>query len=572
MPQLPARFAGKQDRTGPLAFGHANILRSITVDDDPTRNNLAMVFDVPDLLPAEVVALVEVLLDRHESLRTTYRLDPVPTQHVAGSGELPVEVVDADDDPLAVAESTAKRLRGQVFDLQAAPPLRVAVVTSRGLARHLVWVVSHTAMDVGTCEILLREWTDLTAGRQLAPTGLRPLDVVEFERKPFVQRLSEASARHWESQLRRVPQAMFPLPAATTATKTDWHHPGLRLRSRAAMPHLAAIAERTGASASTVLLAAVNALVCHRTGQATCVTTSLYGNRIPRQLRDLFGTVSQDALLSVPVPETGTFDELVHSVRSAALPAYRSAWYDPAVIWDVITDVSAERGISYARDLVFNDMSPLTAGDTERSALRRLPSVWIPGHAEGDDEPNLEPLPAENVPCRFIVYVYRLDTDLDLTFLADPLCLDGEELAEFSHALLRLLRAAADNDLPLKEVAALTTLTPMTRGEGWYLADSCWIEIDAVRGLVAEVLGDRPHLVVAVPDELLGYRLVCYLTGPADLEDVHQRCVALLPGLVTVLAPHDYVVCAGPPEDPADAGGWAALPVTSRGSGRGERR
>ncbi|MBB5953722.1 hypothetical protein FHS29_000292 [Saccharothrix tamanrassetensis] len=578
MHRLSACYSGERERSGPLAFGHANILRAITVDDDPTRNNLAMVFPVPDLPPAEVVGFVEVLLRRHESLRTTYRLGPEVTQHVAGSGELLVELVEADGDARATAERTAKRFRGRWFDLQEAPPLRVAVVTVDGVARHLVWVVSHTAMDVATCEILLREWSALTAGRELPPAGPQPLDVVEFEQKPFVRRLAQASARYWEARLREVPQAMFPVPAAKTSAKTDWHHPGLRIRSRAVMAHLAAVSERTAASASTILLAAVNALVCHRTGQSTCVTTSLYGNRAFQQLADLFGTISQDALLSVPVPETGTFDELVHDVRAQSLAAYRAAWYDPAVVWDVITRVTAERGASYARDVVFNDMSPLTGtGDVERSALNRLPWVWIPGGTdlETDDaelDASLEWLPPENVPSRFVVYVYRLDEELDVTFLVDPVCLDRDEVTEFGRALLRLLRAAAERDLPLKEVAGSTALRPVTRGEGWYPADSCWIEIDAVRGLLADVLGDRPHFVEAVPDEAAGYRLVCYLTGPADPEDVHRQCVERLPGRVTAITPHEYVVCASPPDDPADAGGWRARLVVSSSSGRGGPR
>ncbi|WP_433260046.1 condensation domain-containing protein [Actinosynnema sp. CS-041913] len=562
-----------------MAFGHANIMRAITVDDDQTRDNLAMVFAVPDLPPAEVVGFVEVLLRRHESLRTKYRLGPVVTQHVAGSGEQAIEVVEADGDPSDTAERTAKRLRARPFDFQEAPPLRVAFVTQDGLVRHLVWVVSHLAMDVAACEILLREWSALTAGRELPPNGPQPLDVVEFERKPFVRRLTRASARYWESRMRQVPQAMFPVPAAATSAKTDWRHPGLRIRSQVAMTHLAAVAERTGASPSTVLLAAVNALVCHYTGLSTCVTTSLYGNRVFQELGDLFGTISQDALLSVPVPETGTFDELVRVLRAESLTAYRAAWYDPAEAWDVITRVTAERGASYARDLVFNDMSPLTGtgGEAERSALKRLPWVWIPGGPEfAADAPeldaSLEWLPAENVPIRFIVYVYRLDEELDVTFLADPLCLDRDGLTEFCRGLLRLLRAAAERDQPLKEVAALTALEPMARGDGWHLADSCWIEVDAVRGLLADVLGDRPHHVAAVPDEALGRRLVCYLTGPADPEDVHRRCVERLPGRVTAITPHEYVVCASPPDDPADTAAWTARPVVSRSSGRGGPR
>ncbi|KAA2264205.1 hypothetical protein F0L68_08170 [Solihabitans fulvus] len=576
MPQLIAPFTGQQQRTGRLAFGHANILRAITVDDDPTHLNLAMVFRTPEASLDRVVGLVGALLERHESLRTTYRLETVVTQQVAADGALPIEVIEAADDPLDTAESTARRYRATRFDLESELPLRVAIVTAGGAPRHLVWVVSHVAMDVASCELLLREWTALAAGDELPPsTALQPLDVVELERTPAIQRLGQAAERYWATQLRRVPQAMFTLSAKDNPPKTDWLHPGLSVRSTAAPAHLAAIAERTGASGSTIVLAAVKALVAHRTGHETCVTTSLSGNRVLRQLRDFFGSLAQDALLAVPVPDT--FDDLVRAVRSAGVPAYRHSWFDPMAIWRVINGVSDERGIAFARDLVFNDMSAFAGtavAAPERSARTRLPAVWVPGANElvaNDTEPgaSLTWQPAENIPCRFVTCLYRLDDEVELTLWVDPQVLSRDEVAEFGRALLRLLRVAADGDLPLKELPSLTTLAQVDRGAGWFLADSCWIELDAVRDLVAGVLGDQPHLVAAVPDEQLGTRLVCYVAGPVAAAQLHRRCLDVLWGRVTALAPHTYVSCDGAPGDPADPDAWAALPVLAEIDGRG---
>lgn len=593
MSRLSVHFSGLTERSGPLAFGLANILRSITSEEEQTRDILPMVFEIPDLPADRVLAYLRVLLERHESLRTTYRFEPEPTQHVAGSGELAVEVVEAEgeggsdaateagielstaDATLETAVRTANRLRLPRFELSEAPPLRVAVVTRGGLARHLVWVVSHAAMDAATCEILLREWTALTAGRPLPEPGPQPLDVVGIEQQSSVRRLTASALGFWRDQLAQVPQAMLPLPAGTTPEDTG-RHPGLRVRSQAAMAHLAAISARTGASSSMIVMAAVNALVCHYSSYPVCVTTSLSGNRVLRQLRDYFGSLSQDALLTVPVPEDGSFDELIRRVRAAALSAYRASWFDPALMWATITDACAERGFNYARDLVFNDMSGLsasTSGDVvARGAVTRLPDVWIPRDDElvvTDPElaARLEPQPALDIPTRFVVYVYRLDTELDVIMHADPRCLDAAALAALGASLLRLLRAAAERDVPLKELAEISTLEPAARGRDWVYTDSCWLERSATRALVAEVLGDRPHLVAFGPD-----RVVCHLAGPADpdlLADLHRRCVAALPGRETVMAPHEYVVCAtAPVAAPDDPDQWAALPVTLRGTGR----
>ncbi|HYS38795.1 MAG TPA: hypothetical protein VEO01_24515, partial [Pseudonocardiaceae bacterium] len=71
-------------------------------------------------------------------------------------------------------------------------------------------------------------------------------------------------------------------------------------------------------------------------------------------------------------------------------------------------------------------------------------------------------------------------------------------------------------------------------------------------------------------DQDLGHRVVCYLTGPADPEHIHERCMASLWARVTAIAPHEYVVCAAEPRDSTDPDDWAALPVLARANGRAE--
>ena len=576
MSQFTVDFTGPRTRSGPLSFGHANIVRAITVDDDPTRLNLAMVFDAPADVD-HVAGLLRTLVERHEALRTTYRLTTPPAQQVAAEGEFTVELVEVAgaDDPLTVAERTARRLRSQVFDLAAELPFRAAVVTRDGIPLHLVWVVTHAAMDVAACETLHSEWAALSTGRPLPPAAMQPLDVVELEGSSRIQRLGQGALRYWEAQLRRVPQAMF-TPSYTAPAKTSWLHAGLSIRSRTAPARLEAIAERTGASTSAVVLAALSTLLAHRTGHRTVVTTSLSGNRVVRALRGFVGSLAQDALLPVDFEGLEGFDDVVRKVRSAALPAYRSSWFDPTAVWQVINGVSGERGISFARDLVFNDMSALAtdADSPEQSARGRLPGIWVPGHQPPPEEDpeiggSVTWLPAEDIPCRFFACLYRMDEEFELTLWVDPQTLAREEAEEFGRTLLRLLRAAAEADLPLKDLPSLTDLPPVERGDDWLLSDHTWIEPAAVRDLLSDVMGDVPHAVAIEPDEQKGHRIVCHLAAPANPEAVHERALVALPGRVTAIAPHHYLVHQSPPAgDAADAAAWAELPVIAEATGR----
>lgn len=582
MPELTTPYAGCSTRSGPLSCGHANIVRSISVDDDPTRLNLAMVFDAPAEGGLDRIAdQVRRLVERHESLRTTYRLGTPVTQDVAGSGEITIELAEADGDPLDTAEDLARRLRARVFDLENEPPYRVAVVSHDGAPRHVVWVVTHAALDVAACEVLHLEWAALSNDRALpAAARLEPIDVVELENTAALKRVGAASLRYWAGRLDRVPQAMF-TPSWTTPAKTDWRHEGLCIRSATIPAALEKIAERTGASPSAVVLTALAVLVGYRTTHDTVVITSLSGNRVVRKLKYFFGSLAQDALLPVDLGGLSTFDEAVRQVRSAALPAYRHSWFEPTAIWQVINGVTGARGISFARDLVFNDMSLLATSveSPEQSARSRLPGVWIPGHqaAAVDDLEiggSLTWLPPEDIPCRFFACLYRLDGEFELTLWVDPQILPKDEAHELGRSLLALLHSAARADLPLDDLAALTGLSPVERGAGWLRSDQSWIELDAVRDLMAGVLGDVPHLVTAEQSERLGHRVVCHVAAPADPEDLHERAVAALGGRVTSIAPQLYLVhpAAPAPDRRSDVDAWSAIPAVGRSTGRPQGR
>lgn len=179
-----------------------------------------------------------------------------------------------------------------------------------------------------------------------------------------------------------------------------------------------------------------------------------------------------------------------------------------------------------------------------------------------------------------MLIAHRLEDGLDLGLWADPQVLSAEEAAEFGRSFVRLLAEAADGDLPLDRLPALTGLTPVRRGGDWVRSDRCWVDLAAVRGLAAEALGDRPHLVLAEPDERLGHRLVCHLAAPADrpgaadpadLAGVHRRILDLLPGRPSAITPQWYVVHTGPVPDAADteaAAAWRERPVLTEGPGR----
>lgn len=565
---LSVRFAAAGGRSGPLTMGQTNMLLCILREDDASLMNVHEIWDVPAGLGVErICALLRVLHERHESLRTRYHFvdrvldetDEEPVQEVAAGGEVTVAVHDvpAPADPAGYARELARQMQSTDFDLAAEWPLRVAVVLAAGTPTHVVLAISHMAMDAATIVLLRREWQELVHGRKLPPpAAVRPVDLAEYERTPEGLRGAAAAVRHWETQLLNGPQAMFAAPGVGA---TDWRQPRLRIRSRAAAEALGRIAERTGASRSTIVLAALCAAVGWRVGQRRCLVATLSSNRYQPGLRDYFGTIAQDALLSVDV-DAATFDGLVRRAHRRASIAYPNSRFDARVIWATIDRTGWVRGTHFARDLVFNDMSAL---DPDPAPL-------------GPPEPGAVPvevtwLPVAPLRARLALWVHRLVDEIDLVLWADTQCLSREDSRAVGTGIGDLLIAAADRDVDIAEVRAVFGVAPVSRGADWLLVDSCWIDRAAVDRLMADVLGNRPFLVVPEPDPDLGHRLVCYVgldDRQFDPEAVHDTCVGLLTDRPTVMAPHRYVGCDGAPADTADAPAWRRMPVRVEGTGR----
>src|SRR2546423_1695246 len=95
---IPVRFTGSRARSGPLTVGQNDMLAWILRSSEET--SLAGIWDVPAMTTVRSVAEhIARLVERHEALRTTYRLTTEPLQVVAERGEL--NLVIAEGSPAA---------------------------------------------------------------------------------------------------------------------------------------------------------------------------------------------------------------------------------------------------------------------------------------------------------------------------------------------------------------------------------------------------------------------------------------------------------------------------------------
>ncbi|MBP2706797.1 hypothetical protein JOL79_23600 [Microbispora sp. RL4-1S] len=584
------KFAGGRAVEAPLTLGQINTLEWL---GDDTRAGLYRMMEWAVTVPPgttldDVADALAVLVERHESLRTSYVTGDKPCQQVSGSGQVTVDVYEtaaAAGSPIDPGEVTdlISALQGRAVDVEGDPLIRAAVAVRDGAIRLVLIACSHIAVDCESLAVVVRQFNRLIhhpAERQAGPLTHQPADQAAVEHSARGRRRAEASLRYWGHQMSRMPQGVYAMPRPT-GDEREIHHDyavpaasgegnplGCWLDSpalRAALPHVAA---RTQSTLPMVLSAAFCAVLAWRTGVSDLVFASLANNRIGSELHDYVGTLAQDSLLAVDAGTT-SFDDLIRRAGGATLRAAMHGLYDVKRLQALQSAIGDRRGVMFQRDCACNinifdgEARPEGPPEAAQAALPRTALRWhIPPYF------------------RVLLLLRVIDSDgaplLGLTTGHADL-VPAAEIEALLLGIDRLLAAAATGDVDLRRMTEITGLTPVVRGPEWLLVDGCWIELPAVQGLVDEAV-QAPARVFAVPGDDGRPVLTAYITagGPVRTpREAHLACMSLLLGRYTAMAPGRYVICAGGPEDPDDQDdpdAWRRRPVLAEGDGREEQR
>jgi hypothetical protein len=528
--RLRVPFAGRRGGDGPLTISQSIGLCWVTSPAMPAR-----MMEWPLSLPegttlADIAAALQILVARHESLRTCYPSALPPgtvrlalagilpgdsVQRVIRSGELVIDVYTASeqpaDDAVLVTELT-RVLRAREFDLATELPVRMAVAMWQDTPRAAVILYSHMAADMAAMVLLDRQFTTLVtdpSSRQVGPPGHHPLDQAEEERSARGLRRVAAAVRGWETALRTVPQCLYAIPSADprhdggVVSGWLWSRAGAR-----ALPHIAA---RTGASRQLVMYAALCTMIGWRTGHDTCGILILARNRYRRQLREYVGPLAQEGITCINV-RARSLDEVVHRAAAAVLVGNNNSLIEITTFERIAGQAEEHRGITWARYCSFNDISDFQ------------------GTSQGD-EPTADPAAAKRAlaQTRFAQLPVPGAEELLLRLLLQQV--DGEliigatsrdanrvplgEIETLLRGTESLLVAAASGDVELSRLGEITGAQPIARGPGWVRIGPSWIELAEVQRLVEDALPEpaAAFAIPQVPGQPAEHALVAYLAA-----------------------------------------------------------
>jgi hypothetical protein len=567
MRSIPVEFTGERAGEGPLTLGQLNIYAWLSQAPDHFYALLCAEFPVPAMVSVKDVAeAAEALIARHESLRTTYLLGEQPRQRVAAAGVQLLEVCSLGEgqwgprDRPAVAEALVRWLRESPDPEQR--PVRMAVAIAPDAGDRVIACAAgfaHLAVDHGAIEVLKRDFAGLLGDpvrRQAGRPGHQPLDQAELEATPAERCRAEAALDYLREQLRRIPRCLYVLPAARPSGESL----AMELSSVAAAMAVRRVAARTRTSRSSIVLAAICAVVARRANYPELVFPLLSSNRFERHLVNYVGSLAQGSIVTVEIAER-SFDELAGHTWTRVVEASRHARYDAAKRDAMDELIAHERGLRFNYDPLFNSLVPeswsgLTAGvgfqpEEIDVALARTELRW-------------RPMPTNRTPLRFTLN--QIDGCLRLdVWSTDTGLVPRAELESVLLAVERLLVAAAHSDVPGSRMPGLIGLEPIAGAPDRILADSCWVDVPDVQRLADEALAPAVARVFASAD---GCPLVAYLAATDAVhtpEQAHARCMAVLAHHPTAITPRHYVICRTAPSDPSDPAAWPAPLATGTG-------
>ncbi|BBX15855.1 non-ribosomal peptide synthetase [Mycolicibacterium duvalii] len=277
-----------------------------------------------------LVAAVRDVVNRHESLRTTFcEIDGVPYQLVnAPDPEFPVRRSRGGDDAWLTAELDAERLHE--FDLENQWPIRAAVLSTPG-EHALSIVIHHIAADHWSAGVLFTELLVAYRARAAghAPTWAPlPVQYADFAAWQSALLADEsgiiaAQREYWTQQLDGL--------AAETGLQPDFARPAVPSGAADAVEFtidsatrekLVALSRETGATEFMLLQAAV-AVTLYKAGEGADVPLGTpVAGRTESELDQLIGFFINILVLRNDLRANPTLREVARRSREMALAAY----------------------------------------------------------------------------------------------------------------------------------------------------------------------------------------------------------------------------------------------------------
>ncbi|HKV06686.1 MAG TPA: amino acid adenylation domain-containing protein [Thermoanaerobaculia bacterium] len=347
----------RDGRPFPLSFSQERLWIIQELEPESPAYNLAAAFRlVGRLRPGIFARAFTEIARRHEILRTTFAaVDGKPVQTVHPPEPFPIPEVDLSGLPRALREAEASRIAVgeplRLFDLRHGPLMRVLLLPLGEEERVLLVTTHHIISDGWSENLLIEEAGALYAAfSQGRPSPLPPLpvqyaDFAAWQRQALSGTAIEGELDYWRRQLGGSPPVL-PLPSDRPRPTVPGLGGGSELVDlpAALAERLKALGRPRGATLFMVILAALEALLAHLSGQEDVSVGTPIASRDRTEIERLIGFFANTLVLRGDLSGDPAFSELLDRARRTAIDAFA---HQRVPFSRVVEELKPERSLAY---------------------------------------------------------------------------------------------------------------------------------------------------------------------------------------------------------------------------------
>ncbi|EEU43643.1 uncharacterized protein NECHADRAFT_70660 [Fusarium vanettenii 77-13-4] len=311
--------SAKVERSGPLSFAQERIWFLQQYLQDATTFNVTMAYRITGPLRVnDLESAFQKVIQRHESLRTGFHMDPettVPTQIVYGQSPFRLEQHNNSD-----VTKEFEELQNTHYDLENGCVLKAIMLIESGKDEHVLLVgFHHIALDGFSAQILVRDLAIAYSGANLAPLEKGYLDFAVDQRAAIYP---VETLQYWKTEFETLPPALPVFDFAETKTRLPLTDYKTRVSERILQPDVAGKAKSAArALAATpfhVYLAALQVLLSDfASTQDVCIGIT-DANKTDAAHMDTIGFFVNLLPLRFQLSPSQTLAELVSNTKAKA--------------------------------------------------------------------------------------------------------------------------------------------------------------------------------------------------------------------------------------------------------------
>jgi amino acid adenylation domain-containing protein/non-ribosomal peptide synthase protein (TIGR01720 family) len=323
--------AVRHEDGAPLSFAQQRLWFLDQLEgDNPAYHMFAPVRMTGKLQTDALQAAVNSLVERHESLRTTFtEHEGEPIQLVAAFREVPVKYIAMmDTDDASIAAKLAELVR-QPYDLATGPLFSVQMLRLRVTEHVLVILIHHIISDAWSMEVMYRDLLALyrehcgLGKAELPDLTVQYADYACWQRELQSKDEIQRQLHYWREHLRGSPTAIdLPTDRSRPAVQTYAGNAIRRHISAQLNNALGQLARDHGATQFMVLQAAFDVLLARYSGQDDIVIGTPIAGRKKSELEGLIGFFVNMLIMRADLSTNPSFTDLLTQVRTRSLEAH----------------------------------------------------------------------------------------------------------------------------------------------------------------------------------------------------------------------------------------------------------